>query len=234
MKTKEFFYTLIVILSLNFYGCASGSALSNNDYINQYNKEFNTISDLFFGGDFLNTKNRILSYNQLDTIAYNYESYAFLAECYKQLGKVDSGRIVYKNILESLKARKEKLYKNVEFAIQDLEKWESIYPSFPDALRKENGFVSENIEAWPIGGISQLQKNVIYPTLAKENRLQGRVIIGVLINEQGNAIDLKFYKTLSEEYDKASTDAIKRTKFVAPKRKGRACKMWVTVPILYN
>lgn len=226
--------TVVFILSVFLFSCSSNSKLNLSDYLYHCNEEFTSASKLFFDSDYLNAKNNLIAYHQLDTIAFNYESYAFLAECYNQLGKRDSGRIVYCRILNNLKEREKILYRNKIFAISDLEKWKLNYPDFPNELRKENGFIANDNLPEPIGGIGEIKNNVIYPRSSKNVKLKGKVLVSTLINKQGEPIDFDFYISLSNDYDKAAVDAIRRTKFTSPKRKGRPCNMWITIPIVYN
>jgi len=196
---------------------------------------FTEATNTFFQQDYQLAKNLLTNYNQLDSTYMDYESYAFLAECYNQLGMPDSGKIVYQNIIEKLtKSLKAKAVSsdNRKFAIEDLKNWFSNFPEFPKVLKKENGFVPYDKLPDPIGGVSEIQKQVVYPYDAVKK--SGKVLVFTLINEKGKAIDFDVYKSLSEPYDNAAIHEIKNINFTEPKRKGRTCKIWVSIPIVFN
>ena len=86
----------------------------------------------------------------------------------------------------------------------------------------------------PIGGIKAIQKNVIYPELAKKTGIEGRVYIQAFIDEKGNVIKTKILKGIGSGCDEAAVLAVKETKFKPAKQRGRLVKVQVVVPIVFK
>lgn len=238
MRRQNIFIRLPIIFILFFIvGCGVSKEIDIQDHFNQLVESFKIATDEFFQKDYEVAKNLLLNYNQLDTFYFNYESYAFLAECYNQLGMQDSGYIVYQNIIRKLSSESKEKSKseNVKnLALEDLEKWYSNYPKFPFELRKENGFVAFDSPPNPIGGISEIQKKIEYPYSSNEDRLEGNIYVLTLVDEFGKPIDFVVLKSLAKPYDDAAINAIKEIKFTIPKRKGSPHKYWVSIPIIFK
>lgn len=238
MRRQNIFIRLPIIFILFFIvGCGGSKEIDIRDYFNQLVESFKIATDEFFQKDYKVAKNLLLKYNQLDTLFLNYESYAFLAECYNQLGIQDSGHIIYQNIIQKLSSDfKEKPKSgNIEnLALEDINRWYSKYPNFPIELRKENGFVPFDSPPNPIGGISEIQKKIEYPYSAKEDRLEGNIYVLTLVDEFGKPIDFIVLKSLAKPYDDAAINAIKEINFTIPKRKGSPHKYWVSIPIIFK
>jgi periplasmic protein TonB len=86
----------------------------------------------------------------------------------------------------------------------------------------------------PVGGIVEIVKNVIYPEIAKINKLEGKVIIKAIVDEQGNVSSTEVVQSLSIECDQAAIDAIKKVKFTPALRDGKAVKSEVLIPVQFK
>jgi TonB family protein len=150
----------------------------------------------------------------------------FLAECFKQAGKIDSGRVVLNSGIAFMEGSE-----MGEKDIADLRNWRASYPTFPPMLREENGFVPYNEPPAPLGGMIALIQNIYYPCSPYTSGFRGRIIIHVLIDEEGLPIDFKIERSLHEDCDFMAISAIQNTLFLPGKRKGRPRKMWVAIPI---
>ena len=239
MKFKNELILILIASSFLFIvGCGTTNRLEKyHEYSEKCQKAFSNATDIFFNGNYEESKKLFLDYINLDTANFNCESYAFLAQSYNQLGMPDSGKIVYQHIIDKYN---NKIQNNPEYSeaykltLNDLQKWYSIYPKFPNELKKENGFVTYDNPPIPIGGINAIIKNLIYPENSSGTILQGEVKIQTLIDEQGNAIKFKILKSMNKAYDNAAIDAIRKTKFEKPKAKGRPEKVWLVVPISFR
>jgi TonB family protein len=87
---------------------------------------------------------------------------------------------------------------------------------------------------FPVGGIEQIAKNVVYPLSAKENNLQGEVFIKAVIDPNGNVSSTEIIKSLDTECDNAAAEAIKKTKFTPGIKDGKAVESQVTIPIKFK
>ena len=86
----------------------------------------------------------------------------------------------------------------------------------------------------PVGGITAIANNVVYPQSAKENKIQGKVIIKTVINEEGNVVSTTVEKSLDSECDKAAETAIKKTKFNPGMKNGKAVESEVSIPVKFK
>ena len=86
----------------------------------------------------------------------------------------------------------------------------------------------------PIGGIESIVKNVVYPQSAKENGVDGKVIINAIVDEKGNVSSTEIVKSLNKECDNAAIKAIKKTKFKPVMKDGKAVKGEVVIPVMFR
>ncbi len=86
-----------------------------------------------------------------------------------------------------------------------------------------------------IGGLSAIQKNVVYPALARKAGVQGLVQIRVLVSEEGIPIDMQVLRSLgSSGCDEAAMSAIGKVRFLPAKQRGRPVKFWMSIPIRFQ
>ena len=86
----------------------------------------------------------------------------------------------------------------------------------------------------PIGGMSAIQKKVIYPEIAKKAGVEGKVYIKTFIDEKGNVTKTEILKGIGSGCDKAAIKAVKETKFTPAKQRGKLVKVQVVVPIMFK
>lgn len=86
----------------------------------------------------------------------------------------------------------------------------------------------------PIGGMKAIAENVIYPETAKINKLEGKVVVKVLIDEKGSVTSTEIMESLSFECDKAAADAIKKVKFNPAMKDGKAVKCEMMIPVQFK
>ena len=86
----------------------------------------------------------------------------------------------------------------------------------------------------PIGGMSAIQKKVIYPEIAQKAGVEGKVYIKTFIDEKGNVTKTEILKGIGSGCDKAAIKAVKETKFTPAKQRGKLVKVQVVVPIMFK
>lgn len=86
----------------------------------------------------------------------------------------------------------------------------------------------------PIGGIEAIMKNVVYPEFAKEEGVQGKVIVKLIVDEKGNVSKTEVVQSVNEELDKAAVDAIKKTKFTPAMKDNKAVKSEIFIPVMFK
>jgi len=86
----------------------------------------------------------------------------------------------------------------------------------------------------PIGGIGEIQKKIVYPDVAKQAGIEGRVHVLAFIDEAGNVVDAQIVKGIGAGCDDAALNAIKAVKFIPGKKDGKPIKVKVTIPIVFK
>jgi len=85
-----------------------------------------------------------------------------------------------------------------------------------------------------IGGLKSLQNSVVYPDLAVRSRIQGKVIVQALIDKEGNVESASILKGIGAGCDEAAVTAVMNTKFIPGKQRGKAVRVYVSVPIMFK
>ena len=86
----------------------------------------------------------------------------------------------------------------------------------------------------PIGGMKAIAEHIVYPEIAKINKLEGKVMVKTLINEKGIVTSTEIVESLSIECDKAAVDAIKKVKFNPAIKDGTKMKCEVIIPVQFK
>lgn len=95
-------------------------------------------------------------------------------------------------------------------------------------------FVAVEETPEPIGGIEAIQKNIVYPEIAKRAGVQGRVFIKAFVNEMGDVVKAEVIKGIGAGCDEAAIAAVMQTKFKPGKQRGKAVKVQVSIPIVFK
>ncbi|MCX6149656.1 MAG: TonB family protein [Ignavibacteriales bacterium] len=86
----------------------------------------------------------------------------------------------------------------------------------------------------PTGGPSEIFSKAVYPEYAKENKIEGIVIIRTFIDENGTPVKTEVVKGIGYGCDEAAMDAIKLTKFSSPKINGKPVKFQLLIPVKFR
>lgn len=86
----------------------------------------------------------------------------------------------------------------------------------------------------PIGGISAIQKKIVYPEIAKRAGVQGRVYVKAFVDEGGNVQKAEVIKGIGAGCDEAAIKAVLKTKFKPGKQRGKPVRVQVSIPILFK
>ena len=98
--------------------------------------------------------------------------------------------------------------------------------------------VVEHMPEYPEGEQAMLQfivKNIQYPDLERETDIQGRVVIGFIINEDGSLSDIKVRKSVSPGLDAEAIRVVKLfPKFKPGTQQGKPVRVQSTLPIMFR
>lgn len=84
----------------------------------------------------------------------------------------------------------------------------------------------------PIGGFDAIQKNLVYPEIAKKAGVEGRVIVYAQIDTDGKVLRTRVTQSLGPNgCDEAAVRAIVNTPWKPAKQRDLAVKVWIAVPV---
>jgi TonB family protein len=86
----------------------------------------------------------------------------------------------------------------------------------------------------PIGGINAIQKNIVYPEIARRAGIEGKVYVTAYINEAGVVTKTEVIKGIGGGCDEAAVNAIKKVKFNPGMEKGVPVKVQVSIPVVFR
>lgn len=84
------------------------------------------------------------------------------------------------------------------------------------------------------GGMTALLENLIYPAEAKEQNIEGKVIVKVFLDEKGEVANTEILKSDNKLLEQSAIDAIEKTKFTPGMAKGENVKTQIVIPIVFK
>ncbi|MCH5216280.1 MAG: energy transducer TonB [Muribaculaceae bacterium] len=80
-----------------------------------------------------------------------------------------------------------------------------------------------------------LKKNIVYPAMAQENNIQGRVIVQFVVTKTGDIGEVKIAKSVDRDLDNEALRLVKKLpKFIPGKMNGQAVNVWFTLPVNFK
>lgn len=95
--------------------------------------------------------------------------------------------------------------------------------------------VSYDTPPEPIDGYATIQRNVLYPEIAREAGIEGTVIVQVYVSETGDVTKTQIIKGIPKTgLDEAARYAIKRTKFTPALSNDAPLGVWISIPVVFR
>jgi len=85
----------------------------------------------------------------------------------------------------------------------------------------------------PIGGLKSIREKVHYTEIARRAGVEGTVYIQAKINKNGDVVDATVIKGLGAGLDEEALNAIKLTKFIPGKQRGKPVNVKMTIPVKF-
>jgi len=85
-----------------------------------------------------------------------------------------------------------------------------------------------------VGGMESVLKGVTYPESAKQRKIEGKVYVHLVVNEEGNTENVTIMKSLDPDCDAASINFVKTLKWNPGKQQGKPVKVEVVLPIQFS
>ena len=86
----------------------------------------------------------------------------------------------------------------------------------------------------PLGGLPAIYELIEYPEMAKRSGVEGKVYVLAFINESGGVDDVKVIKGIGSGCDKATVEAVKKSKFTIGKSAGSPAKVKLSLQIQFK
>lgn len=101
---------------------------------------------------------------------------------------------------------------------------------------KSQGEIYVFVEKMPvlIGGIQSLHSNINYPNKARRKKNKGTVVLKFVVNEEGDATNIRVIRGIEEDYDQAVVEAMEKAKFIPGMQNGRNVKVEYSMPIPFK
>ena len=84
------------------------------------------------------------------------------------------------------------------------------------------------------GGLGSVYKHIEYPSLAKNNKTEGRVFIKFIVDENGNVRSPEILKDIGSGCGEAAIEGIKKVRFKPGIHQGKKVKVYFTMPINFQ
>ena len=98
--------------------------------------------------------------------------------------------------------------------------------------------IAEVMPSFPGGDgkmLEWLSKNVRYPAIAEENKVQGRVIVKFAVGPDGSIHATKILRSVDPALDKEALRVVKAMpQWIPGKRNGVAVAVWFTLPVTFQ
>lgn len=111
----------------------------------------------------------------------------------------------------------------------------------PKVIEEKNeeidyGIIFKAVEEMPelIGGIASIQKNIVYPEIAKRAGVQGKVTVKVIVNKLGKVENPIILKGIGAGCDEAAIAAIMKTKFKPGRQRGKPVNVEISIPVYFK
>ncbi|MCF7886759.1 MAG: energy transducer TonB [Candidatus Marinimicrobia bacterium] len=129
-----------------------------------------------------------------------------------------------------------------DFDMQDFENYQADEWSAPPPPPEEENdnsrrrrFIAYDEAPQPIGGFKAIQQNIIYPEIAREAGIEGKVVIRAFIDKNGDVQECEVDQGIPNTgLNEAAINAIKRTKFKPAMQRDRKVGVWISIPVFFR
>ncbi|MCX6169152.1 MAG: TonB family protein [Ignavibacteriales bacterium] len=98
----------------------------------------------------------------------------------------------------------------------------------------ETYYVAVDMMPEPSGGIEAIQKKIVYPPIARRDKVEGKVIIKAFIDESGSVRRAEVIKGIGSGCDEAAIAAVMNSRFRPGRMKGKVVKVQLTISLVFK
>ncbi len=119
--------------------------------------------------------------------------------------------------------------------ITQYEAWDAPPPPPSEDDEPDIRFIAYDKPPEPIGGFAAIQRKVIYPEIALEAGIEGKIIVRAFVNEFGVVKDCLILSGIEGSgLNEAAIDAVKKSRFYPAQQRDRNVAVWITVPVIFK
>ncbi len=111
----------------------------------------------------------------------------------------------------------------------------------PPAMEKEEEEEEEPdffqvVEQLPeiIGGMAAIQKEIVYPEIAKRAGVEGTVHVTAFIDKKGNVVKVELLKGIGAGCDEEAKKAVMKAKFKPARQRGKPVNVRIGIPVKFK
>ena len=98
----------------------------------------------------------------------------------------------------------------------------------------ETFYVAVDMMPEPTGGIESIQKKIIYPSEARRDKVEGKVIVKVFVDEAGSVRRAEIVKGIGSGCDEAAIAAVRNSRFRPGKMNGKVVKVQLAISLVFK
>jgi TonB family protein len=103
-----------------------------------------------------------------------------------------------------------------------------------DSIKEDSVYTNAEVMPEPVGGMTGINKRLVYPQSAKDNKIEGVVKIEALVNQSGDVIEAKILTDIGYECGESAKITIFYTRFKPGLQRGKPIMARVIIPIEFK
>ena len=116
---------------------------------------------------------------------------------------------------------------------EDFIEWDA--PPPPPSSGPNVKFIAYDDPPVPVGGYGAIQRNIVYPEIAQEAGIEGKVIIQAFIDEKGRVQSMTVLQGIPNTgLNEAAMAAIKKTRFKPAQQRDRPVGVYISIPVNFK
>jgi len=116
---------------------------------------------------------------------------------------------------------------------EDFIEWDA--PPPPPSSGPNVKFIAYDDPPVPVGGYGAIQRNIVYPEIAQEAGIEGKVIIQAFIDDKGRVQGMSVLQGIPNTgLNEAAMAAIKKTRFKPAQQRDRPVGVYISIPVNFK
>jgi TonB family protein len=103
-----------------------------------------------------------------------------------------------------------------------------------ESVKTDSVYANAEVMPEPVGGMNGIYKRLVYPQLAKENKIEGIVKIQALVNQSGDVTEAKILNDIGYECGESAKITIFYTRFKPGLQRGKPVMSRIIIPIEFK